>query len=112
MATVAGTTTIPIALGLLIAVALFLAWAAQVARSQGAESAPPRAAPVRQAPVRQPTSVQVVIGPHFTVAAPDDAAVHAAMSHRVRPPTPLPSPARTTPTHEEPAAAMPLTRSA
>jgi hypothetical protein len=107
MATVAGTTTIPIAIGLLVAVALFLAWAAQVARSQGAESAPPRAAPVRQ-----PTSVQVVIGPHFTVAAPDDAAVHAAMSHRVRPPTPLPSPARTTPTHEEPAAAMPLTRSA
>ena len=107
MATVAGTTTIPIAIGLLGAVALFSAWAAQLVRSQAAESAPPEAAPVRQL-----TSVQIVIGPHFTVAAPDDDAVAAAMSHRVSPPTPLASPARTTPTREEPAAAMPMPRSA
>jgi hypothetical protein len=119
MATVAGTTTIPIVIGLLVAVALFLAWAVQIVRSESAEadgrtaSPAPQASPGRRPqPVSRSVSVQVVVGPHFTVAAPDDDAVYAAMSHRVRPPMPFPSPARTTPAHEEPAAAMPLPRSA
>lgn len=110
MATVAGTTTIPIVIGLFVAVALFSAWAAQLVRSQGAEGAPPQAVPVRQ-PTAVPV-VQVVLGPHFTVAAPDEDAVAAAMSHRVSPPTPLATPARTTPTREETAAPVPLPRSA
>jgi hypothetical protein len=113
MATVAGTTTIPIVIGLFVAVGLFFAWAAQVVHSQGAENAaPPQAAPVRQPRSVQPRSVQVVLGPHFTVAPPDDDAVRAAMSHRVRPPTPLPSPDRATTTHEEPAKVARLSRSA
>jgi len=115
MATVAGTTTFPFMGALVVAVVCFLTWAAFAVRGQRATAQPTeQATPVPAIPGPRTASapVRVVVLPHFTVAAPDAAAVRVAMAHRVRPPTPFPTPVRTTPAREEPAVAMPLPRSA
>ena len=114
MATVADTTTFPIIGALVVAVVCFLTWAAFAVRDQRAAAVPTeRATPVPAiSGHRTAAPVQVVVGPHFTVAAPDVGAVRVAMAYRVRPPTPFPRPAGSTPAREEPAVAMPLPRSA
>jgi len=124
MSFVAGTTTIPMAAGLVTAVALFLAWSVYAVRGQRAEVLRPVAStsaastsvastPVASTPVRaaHATPVQVVLRPHYSVAAPGTDAVLTAMAHRVAAPLAFPAPRR----HDEagaPAAPQSLPRSA
>jgi hypothetical protein len=111
MSLVAGTTMIPIAAGLVVAVVAFLGWAALAVRRQRTETVGVTTAPVVAGPaptvrvptvrvptvrvptVRVPTvrvpTVRVVVRPHYRVAAPDDAAVRAALMGRVQLPVPL-----------------------
>jgi len=88
-----GTTTIPMATGLVVAVGAFLAWVGFVVRRPPAEplttATTVAVAPGAAAADRQ---VRAVIRPHYTVAAPDDDAVRVAMARRVRPPVPMPAP--------------------
>lgn len=113
MSFVAGTTTIPVAAGLVTAVALFLAWSVYAVRGQQAEVVEPVAAAttsVASTPVRtaHAAPVRVVLRPHYSVAAPDTDAVLTAMAHRVSAPLAFPAPGR----HDEPAAPQSLPRSA
>ena len=114
MSFVAGTTTIPMAAGLVTAVALFLAWSVYVVRGQRAEVLrpviPAASTPVASTPVRatHATPVQIVLRPHYSVAAPGTDAVLTAMAHRVSAPLAFPAPGR----HGEPAAPQSLPRSA
>ena len=114
MSFVAGTTTIPMAAGLVTAVALFLAWSVYAVRGQRAEVLRPVASTsVASTPVRaaHATPVQVVLRPHYSVAAPGTDAVLTAMAHRVAAPLAFPASRR----HDEagaPAAPQSLPRSA
>ena len=114
MSFVAGTTTIPMAAGLVTAVALFLAWSVYAVRGQRAEVLRPVASTsVASTSVRaaHATPVQVVLRPHYSVAAPGTDAVLTAMAHRVAAPLAFPAPRR----HDEagaPAAPQSLPRSA
>jgi hypothetical protein len=108
MSFVAGTTTIPIAAGLVTAVALFLAWSVYAVRSERAEVVEPvtRATTATASTVSAP--VQVVVRPRYSVAAPDADAVRAAMAHRISAPLAFPTAGR----HGQPAAPQSLPRSA
>jgi hypothetical protein len=86
----AATSSLPIATGLVVALACFGAWAVLVAgpwgRSGSAHASD--AAQPAAGPSAMPAGVSAVVGPHYRIAAPDDDAVAAAMALRVPPAPP------------------------
>ncbi len=83
------------AIGLVVALACFGAWAVLVAGPWGRSGAArtpvtlhsPAAEPSAE-PSAMPAGVSAVVGPHYRIAAPDDDAVAAAMALRVPPARP------------------------
>jgi hypothetical protein len=85
--------TVPMEIALVVAVVAFLGWIPLAARR------PPEATAAVAAPVESqvtppvaspPVTVRAVVVPQYFVAAPDEAAVRAALMRRLRPPVPLP----------------------
>ena len=89
MTLVATASSLPIAIGLVVALAAFGAWSVLVA----GRWAPSRAEYIGDAPHPSATpsaglagAIHAVVGPHYRVGAPDDDAVAVAMASRIPPP--------------------------
>jgi hypothetical protein len=85
--------TVPIAIGIVVAVVAFLGWfplALRHPREAASGAVDATVHVVAPAATPAPVSVRAVLRPQYRVAAPDEAAVRAALLLRVRPPVPLP----------------------
>jgi hypothetical protein len=83
---VAAVSTVPIAIALVVALAGFAAWAVALTRQSATGSATLARPAAPSTPRHEPAPVAVVravIGPHYRVAAPDDAAIAVAQARRV-----------------------------
>jgi hypothetical protein len=86
----ATASSLPIAIGLVVALVAFAAWAVLVAGQwalSGPEHTGDAAFSTATPSAVRADAIHAVVGPSFQVPAPDDAAVAAAMASRV-PPSP------------------------
>jgi hypothetical protein len=86
MIVAATASSVPLAVGFVVAAGCFVAWVGFVVRPwtvTRAEATLAASGPEIAAHPALPAAVQAVVQPHVVVAAPDDAAVAAAVARRV-----------------------------